>query len=110
MLRASPHRSCAPRFGHEEEDEALGFLAPATRPDSLGRISHYEVLQVLGKGGFGIVLRAFDDILQRVVAIKVMAPQAEPAPKSSLVLGTGYVLSKRCRGLTGRLGNPLVSR
>ena len=33
------------------------------------------MLQVLGKGGFGIVFRAFDDILQRVVAVKVMAPQ-----------------------------------
>jgi WD40 repeat protein/formylglycine-generating enzyme required for sulfatase activity len=33
------------------------------------------MLQVLGRGGFGIVFRAFDDILQRVVAVKVMAPQ-----------------------------------
>ena len=32
------------------------------------------MLQVLGRGGFGIVLRAFDDVLHRVVAIKVLAP------------------------------------
>jgi eukaryotic-like serine/threonine-protein kinase len=51
----------------------LGFLAPASRPGSLGRIGHYEVLQVLGRGGFGTVLRAFDDVLQRVVAVKVLA-------------------------------------
>src|SRR5439155_23402697 len=43
--------------------------------DSLGRLGHYEILQVLGRGGFGIVFRAFDDMLQRVVAVKVMAPQ-----------------------------------
>src|SRR5207237_9191420 len=58
-----------------------------TRPDSLGRIGHYEVLQVLGKGGFGIVFRAFDDVLQRIVAIKVMAPQlaaTSPARKRFL--------------------------
>jgi serine/threonine protein kinase len=50
------------------------FLRPGTRPGSLGRLGHYEVLEVLGEGGFGTVLRAFDDRLHRVVAIKVLAP------------------------------------
>jgi len=57
------------------EAEALKFLSPSTRPDSLGRLGHYDMLQVLGNGSFGIVFRAFDDQLQRVVAIKVMSPQ-----------------------------------
>jgi eukaryotic-like serine/threonine-protein kinase len=61
--------------GVENAAADLSFLTPSTRPDSLGRLGHYEVLQVLGKGGFGIVLRAFDDSLQRVVAVKVLAPQ-----------------------------------
>src|SRR5262249_9956579 len=56
-------------------DEDLGFLQTPTRPDSLGRLAHYEVLEVLGRGGFGTVLRAFDDHLHRMVAIKVLAPQ-----------------------------------
>jgi uncharacterized protein (TIGR03067 family) len=55
-------------------DEDLPFLTPPQRPDSLGRIGHYEVLEVLGRGGFGIVFRAFDEVLQRVVAVKVLAP------------------------------------
>ncbi len=55
--------------------EALRFLTPTARPGSLGRLGHYEVLEVLGKGGFGTVVRAFDDTLQRVVAIKLMAPE-----------------------------------
>jgi uncharacterized protein (TIGR03067 family) len=55
-------------------DEGLDFLDPPTRPGSVGRIGHYEVLEVLGRGGFGIVFRAFDDTLQRVVAVKVLAP------------------------------------
>ena len=45
------------------------------------------MLQVLGRGGFGIVFRAFDDMLQRVVAVKVMAPQlaaTSPARKRFL--------------------------
>src|SRR4051812_12104806 len=28
------------------DDEALSFLSPSQRPDSLGRLGHYEVLQV----------------------------------------------------------------
>jgi eukaryotic-like serine/threonine-protein kinase len=59
----------------DEAAEDLQFLSPSTRPDSLGRLGHYEMPQVLGRGGFGIVFRAFDDMLQRVVAVKVMAPQ-----------------------------------
>jgi serine/threonine protein kinase len=69
------------------DDEPLTFLAPPTRPDALGRLGHYEVLQVLGRGGFGIVFRAFDEVLQRVVALKVMALQlaaTSPARKRFL--------------------------
>jgi serine/threonine protein kinase len=71
----------------DDDDVPLGFLSPATRPDSLGRIGHYEVLEVLGKGGFGIVFRAFDDVLHRVVAVKVLSPQmaaTSPARKRFL--------------------------
>src|SRR5205807_6333417 len=56
-------------------EEKLAFLAPSDNPDSLGRLGHYEVLEIIGLGGMGIVLRAFDDKLHRVVAIKVMAAQ-----------------------------------
>jgi formylglycine-generating enzyme required for sulfatase activity len=85
-----PNDETVSRAGNDKafDDEVpLGFLSPGQRSDSLGRIGHYEVLQVLGKGGFGIVFRAFDDVLQRVVAIKVMAPQlaaTSPARKRFL--------------------------
>ncbi|WP_020471102.1 serine/threonine-protein kinase [Zavarzinella formosa] len=56
------------------EAQLAAFLAPATRPDAIGRLGHYEVLRVLGQGGFGIVVKAFDETLHRMVAIKVLAP------------------------------------
>jgi serine/threonine protein kinase len=58
-----------------DDRAGLEFLGPATKPGSLGRLGHYEVLNVLGRGGFSTVVRAFDEKLQRVVAIKVLSPQ-----------------------------------
>jgi serine/threonine protein kinase len=65
-----------PKMQEQQPDasEALDFLSPSQRPDSLGRLGHYEVLAVLGRGAMGIVLRAFDEKLHRVVALKVLAP------------------------------------
>jgi len=53
----------------------LEILQPSSKPGSLGRLSHYEVLEVLGQGGFGTVVRAYDEKLQRMIAIKIMSPR-----------------------------------
>src|SRR5262245_62583056 len=55
-----------------DSGDALPFLAPSPEPGSLGRLDHYEVLEVLGRGGTGVVLRARDTKLLRIVAIKVL--------------------------------------
>jgi serine/threonine protein kinase len=57
------------------EDFAVSFLQPSDRDDALGRLGDFEVLSVIGYGGMGIVLKGFQEELNRPVAIKVMAPQ-----------------------------------
>ncbi len=52
----------------------LYFLRPAERPGLLGLLGAYEVQEVIGQGGMGIVLKAYEPALQRLVAIKVLAP------------------------------------
>jgi serine/threonine protein kinase len=52
----------------------LYFLRPAERAGLLGTLGSYEVQEVIGQGGMGVVLKAFDPALHRLVAIKVLSP------------------------------------
>ena len=63
----------------------LDSLAQSRRPDSLGRLGHYEALKVIGEGGMGTVYEAEQDNPRRTVALKVVRPGlASPAVAQAL--------------------------
>jgi len=67
-----------PRAGGEEwsdVDFTVEHLEPSAEPNVLGRLGGYDVLEVIGRGGMGVVLKGFDRELNRYIAIKVLAPQ-----------------------------------
>lgn len=51
------------------------FLEPSDNDEHLGRLGAYELVEVIGRGGMGVVLRGLDEKLNRTVAVKMLAPE-----------------------------------
>ena len=71
----SARGSRAPDFDHACSDASLSaVLSAPSHPELLGRLGRYDVERILGRGGMGMVFKAFDAELNRPVAVKVLAP------------------------------------
>ena len=77
------HEACWSHPTHESELEAaqdavasvpLDFLTKSDNPAMLGRLGEFEILELIGCGGMGIVLKGYDHELNRYVAVKVLHP------------------------------------
>jgi serine/threonine protein kinase len=71
-----------PHGEHQAKARPLDFLQPSDQPGSIGRLGTYEVSQIVGQGGMGVVVKAFDPTLHRVVAVKVLAPYLAHNPQA----------------------------
>ncbi|MGB0600012.1 MAG: bifunctional serine/threonine-protein kinase/formylglycine-generating enzyme family protein [Rubripirellula sp.] len=61
----------------QNEVEAIlsKYLSPSQRDGWLGKLEHYDIEKFLGSGAFGVVAKAFDEKLHRIVAIKLLNPE-----------------------------------
>ncbi len=71
--------TCSPE-GVMSDETLRSYLTPSEIPGVLGTLDQYEVLEKIGQGGMGIVLKAKDTKLHRIVAIKLLAPELASNP------------------------------
>jgi WD40 repeat protein len=68
---------CSRLSGLRDDSPApdLLFLEAPTYLGPLGRLESYHIMAELGRGAFGLVFKAYDEKLNRVVALKVLRPE-----------------------------------
>jgi serine/threonine protein kinase len=92
-----PNRHPLPRTAEEPLSD-LSESPPPTR-----RLGEYELLEVVGRGGMGVVYRAFQSKLKRQVAVKLLATERTHEP-------TAVARILREMEAVGRLDHPHIVR
>lgn len=80
----SPHASVPLPPNHDPSDQEVAqitsrFSRPE-QPEDLGKLKHYRIIKRLGAGGMGVVFQAWDTMLQRDVAVKVISADSANDP------------------------------
>lgn len=79
-----PLRAAATANVHNSDEQSgdevaqpadLSILSPSDNPAMLGRLGEFDVLEIIGRGGMGVVFKGYDHELNRWVAIKALGPQ-----------------------------------
>ena len=80
--------------GSGADPTSRGAPAPgAERPEQL-RFGRYAVIRELGRGGMGIVYAAFDDVLDRLVAIKLVRTDSRGGDAHARILREAKALAQ----------------
>jgi hypothetical protein len=73
--RDTPPPSAVPPLLPPSSEAGLEFLQPTDTPGMMGRIDRFDVAGIIGRGGMGVVVKAFDGCLERSVALKLLEPR-----------------------------------